>query len=145
MRVSAGKPSEEGGFQLDNNKTKYIFIAVAVILGAGIIFTQVRQDDAKVVNVNEIGNNPAAFPGTITLAGIMAVVSQTDRSVFGIMDTKEGQCKTGNCNKLYIPIKYPGKQPVVGDEVRVTGKSIKLENGYTFAAEKVKVVGNRKI
>jgi hypothetical protein len=124
---------------------KYIFIAVAVILGAGIIFTQVSHDEVKVVNVSEIGNNPAAFTGTITLAGIMAVASQNDRSVFGIMDTKELQCKTGNCNKIYIPVKYMGKQPIVGDEVRATGKFIKLENGYTFAAEKVKVVGNRKI
>lgn len=124
---------------------KYIFIALAAILGAGIIFTQVRQDDAKVVNVNEIGTNPAAFPGTITVAGIMAVVAQADHSVFGIMDTKELKCKTGNCNKLYIPVKYMGKQPVVGDEVRVTGNFIKVGNGYMFAAEKVKVVGNHKI
>ena len=124
---------------------KYIYVAVAVILGAAIAFTFVKQGEAKVLNVNDIGSDPAAFSGTITVTGIMAGVSQTDSSIFGIMDVKELQCTSANCNKVFIPIKYSGSQPVVGDEVKVTGNFMNTAGGYLFIAEKLKVLRNHKI
>jgi hypothetical protein len=123
---------------------KYIYVAVAVLLGITISFTLVKQGDAKVLNVNEIGADPAAFSGNITVTGVMAGVSE-DRSIFGIMDLKELQCKSANCNKVVIPIKYTGSQPVLGDEVKVTGKFVSVAGGYAFAADKVKVVRNHRI
>ena len=124
---------------------KYIYVVIAVVLGAVIAFSFVKQGEAKALSVNEIGSDPAAFSGTITVTGIMAGVSDIDRSVFGIMDVKELQCKSANCNKVYIPVKYVGSQPVPGDEIRITGKFVNAGGGYMFAADKMQVLRNHKI
>jgi len=124
---------------------KYIYVVVALAIGAAVAFGMAKQGNAKVLNVNDIGADPAAFTGTITVTGIMAGISQTDKDIFGIMDIKELQCKSANCNKIFIPVKYQGQQPVVGDEVRLTGNFQKLPAGYLFAAEQMKVVKNHKI
>ena len=124
---------------------KYIYVVVALAIGVAVAFGMAKQGNAKVLNVNDIGADPAAFTGTITVTGIMAGISQTDKDIFGIMDIKELQCKSANCNKIFIPVKYQGQQPVVGDEVRLTGNFQKLPAGYLFAAEQMKVVKNHKI
>jgi len=124
---------------------KYIYVVVALVIGAAVAFGMASQGNAKVLNVNDIGADPAAFTGTITVTGIMAGVSQTDSSIFGIMDIKELQCKSANCNKIFIPVKYQGQQPVVGDEVRLTGNFQKLPTGFLFTAEQMKVVKNHRI
>lgn len=124
---------------------KYALIAVAVIIGAAIAFGVATQGGGKVLNVNDIGADPSAFTGTITITGIMAGVSQQDKTVIGIMDVKELQCKSQNCNKLFIPVKYPEKQPAIGDEIRATGTFHKFPAGYMFIAQKLKVVKNHKI
>jgi hypothetical protein len=118
-----------------------IAVTVAVIIG----FVVITMGDAKALNVNDVGNDPASFKGTITITGIMGGVSQQDPSIFGIMDIKELQCKTENCNKLFIPIRYQGQTPKIGDEVKVTGSFAKLPDGFLFTAQQLKVVRNHKI
>jgi len=100
---------------------------------------------SKAFNVNDVASDPAAFKGAITLTGIMGGVSVQDKTIFGIMDIKELQCKTQNCNKVFIPIRSQSKMPVLGDEVRATGSFVKLSDGYLFEATEVKVVRNHKI
>lgn len=124
---------------------KYIYVLVALLIGGAVAFGLAKQGDAKILNVNEVGSDPAAFTGAITLTGIMGGVSNTDSTIIGIMDLKELQCTSANCNKIFIPVKYSGAQPVLGDEVRVTGSFVKLDGGYLFAAEQLKVVKNHKI
>lgn len=124
---------------------KYVYIAVALIVGVAVAFALTGNVDAKALNVNEVGADPSAFSGTITVTGIMAGTSQTDGSVFGIMDIKELQCRSANCNKIFIPVQYNGKHPVVGDEVKVTGSFKKLDGGYIFTGQSIKVVKNHKI
>jgi len=124
---------------------KYALIAVALIIGAAIAFGVANQGGGKVLNVSDIGTDPGAFTGTITITGIMAGVSKYDKSVIGIMDVKELQCKSQNCNRVFIPVKFPEKQPLVGDEIKATGEFKKLSNGYMFVAQKLKVVKNHKI
>lgn len=126
-------------------KKQYVVLAVAVIVGLVLGFGLLSKGEAKALNVNDIGADPAAFTGTITVTGIMAGVSQYDKSVIGIMDIKELQCQSPNCNKIYIPIRVTGALPVVGDEIRATGKFEKNAQGYLFTAEKIKVVQNHKI
>jgi len=125
---------------------KYIYIVVAVLVGVVTAFALVQQGEAKVLSVNEIGTDPAAFTGTITFRGVMGGISQTDSSVVGIMDVKELQCTSANCNKIMIPVKCAANPPVLGDEVKVTG-SFRVEptGGYMFVADNVKVVKNHKI
>lgn len=124
---------------------KYAIIAAAIVIGIVVGFGVTRMGEAKALNVNDIGADPSAFTGTITVTGIMAGVSQMDPSIIGIMDIKELQCTSANCNKIFIPIKVTGQKPAVGDEIRVTGQFQKLSGGFLFAAEKIKVVRNHKI
>ncbi|CAH2031600.1 hypothetical protein [Trichlorobacter ammonificans] len=124
-------------------KSVIVALALAVVALIGIVV--VTTGSAKALNVNDVGNDPASFTGTITITGIMGGISNQDPSIFGIMDIKELQCTTQNCNKLFIPIKYQGQMPKFGDEVRLTGSFVKLADGYLFSAHKLKVVRNHKI
>lgn len=124
---------------------KSAIIAVSVAIVGIITFIALSMGNAKTLNVRDVGGDPLSFSGTITITGIMGGASQQDPSIFGIMDLKELQCKTPNCNKLLIPVKFQGKQPVLGDEVKVTGNFVKLSDGLIFSAENVKVIRNHKI
>lgn len=125
-------------------KKQYIVAVVACIAGLAVAFL-LSSGSAKAFSVNDVASDPAAYSGTITITGIMGGVSQFDQKVFGIMDVKELQCTTPNCNKVYIPIKYDGQIPAPGDEVKVTGSFVKMTEGYLFAAQTVKVLRNHKI
>lgn len=125
-------------------KKQYIIAACACIAGLALAFF-LSSGSAKAFSVNDVASDPAAFTGTITITGIMGGLSQFDPKVFGIMDVKELKCTTQNCNKVFIPIKYQGQMPLPGDEVKVTGSFAKLNEGYLFTAQNVKVLRNHKI
>lgn len=125
-------------------KKQYILAAVACVIGLALAFF-LSSGSAKAFSVNDVASDPAAFSGTITITGIMGGISQFDQKVFGIMDVKELQCTTPNCNKVFIPVKYEGQMPVPGDEVKATGSFVKMNEGYLFAAQAVKVLRNHKI
>lgn len=122
-----------------------IIIAVAITAGIALSCVLFFRSGANALQVNQVGADPSAYSGTITVTGIMAGTSPQDPSVFGMFDLKELQCTTPNCNKLYLPVKYPGVMPKPGDEVRVSGNFINSGGGYLFSASSVKVVRNHKI
>jgi hypothetical protein len=122
-----------------------IFIVAALLVGIALAVVITSQGDSDLLQVNQVGADPLAYSGTITVTGIMAGVSNSDPSIFGIYDIKELQCTTANCNKLYVPVRHQGAMPKLGDEVRVTGSFLKVPQGVVFTAEKVKVVRNHKI
>lgn len=124
---------------------KNIIIVVAILVGAALGFAMVKQSDAKLLQVNEIGTDPAAYTGTITFTGVMGGISQADRSVIGVMDLKELQCTSPNCNKIMIPVRCQAPQPALGDEIKVTGTFKTEPGGFMFVADSVKVVRNHKI
>jgi hypothetical protein len=124
---------------------KYAILAAAVIFGAVLSYALLSGGGGKALNVSEISSDPGAYAGTITITGIMGGTSPQDPTIFGIMDIKELQCKTANCNKVFVPIKFQGKLPVQGDEVRATGRFVTMGGGYLFAADKIKVVRNHQI
>lgn len=119
------------------------FIIIMAVIAAGMAVG--GCDKGTVYGVNDVGSDPAAFTGTITVTGITAGVSPQDPTIFGIMDKKELQCSSANCKKIIMPIRCQGKLPVLGDEVRVTGSFSNDGRGYLFTAAKVKVVKNHKI
>lgn len=123
---------------------KFILATASCAVGIALLFVLVGCD-SKALNVSDVASDPTAFKNTITLTGIVAGTSPQNPSIFGIMDIKELQCKTQNCNKIFIPIAYKGTFPVRGDEVRLTGSFINQGGGYLFAAEKLKVVRNHRI
>lgn len=124
---------------------KYLIIMAALALAIVAALVVVRQGDATALNVNEVASDPAAFSGSITVTGIMGGISRQDPTVFGIMDKKELQCTTPNCNKVLIPVKYQGQMPVIGDEVRVSGRFVTVADGWLFTADTLKVVRNHRI
>lgn len=127
-----------------NRKIYYSIVAAFAVIVA-IAFVVVNRSDASALNVNDVGSDPAAFSGVITIIGIVAGVSQQDPTIIGMMDKKELQCTSPNCNKLYIPFKARDYSPLRGDEVRVTGSFVNMPGGYLFLADKIKVVKNHKI
>jgi len=114
-----------------------LLLAVASVLSA--------CNDAKALNVNEVGSDPAAYSGTITIVGVTKGFSTADATVFGIMDLKEKQCNTPNCNMTMLPVRYQGTLPAIGDEVQVTGSFVQVQGGYLFAAHDVKVVRQHQV
>jgi hypothetical protein len=118
-------------------------IALAVVAAAAVFFIVTR--DGAALNVNDVGSDPAAFTGTITIVGVTKALSPQDPTLFGIMDLKELACNMVNCNKLIIPVRYGGAIPVIGDEVRVTGSFVNEGQGLLFKATAVKVVRNHRI
>jgi hypothetical protein len=122
-----------------------LFIVAALLVGIALAVVITSKGDGDILHVNQVGSDPLAYSGTITVTGIMAGVSNSDPSIFGIYDIKELQCTTANCNKLYVPVRYQGAMPKVGDEVRVTGSFSKVAQGVVFTAEKIKVVRNHPI
>ena len=122
-----------------------ILIVAALLVGIALAVVITSKGDGDLLHVNQVGADPLAYNGTITVTGIMAGISNSDPAIFGIYDIKELQCTTANCNKLYVPVRHQGAMPKVGDEVRVTGSFSKVTQGVLFTAEKVKVVRNHKI
>jgi len=124
---------------------KIVFIAVAFGVGIALAYALFFRGDANGLQVNQVAADPSAYNGTITVTGIMAGTSPQDPSVFGIFDLKELQCTTPNCNKIYLPVKYQGVMPKLGDEVQVSGSFVPVSGSYFFSATDVKVVRNHKI
>lgn len=124
---------------------KTIFITLALAVGIALSYALFFRGDANALQVNQVASDPTAYSGTITVSGIMAGTSPQDPSVFGIFDLKELQCKTPNCNKIYLPVKSQGTMPKPGDEVRISGSFVNTSNGYLFSASNIKVVRNHKI
>jgi hypothetical protein len=129
----------------ENNMKKYILagIGLALVIAVTVVFLQ--QDNVHALAVNEVASDPAAFTGTITVTGVTYGFSRQDPNIFGIMDVKELQCKSPNCNKLILPVKLQGKLPAGGDEVSLTGSFVNSGGGYLFAAEQIKVLRNHKL
>lgn len=131
---------------MSKNTKKYLMISGALVFFAALALIIVATPGgADVLNVNDVGSDPAAFAGDITVTGIVAGVSQQDPSIIGMMDKRELQCTTPNCNKLYIPFKASGYTPNRGDEVRIQGRFIATAGGYLFMADNVKVVKTHRI
>ena len=124
---------------------KNIYIAVALVIGLALSYALFFRGDANALQVNQVGADPSAYSGTITVTGIMAGTSPQDPSIFGIYDIKELKCNTPNCNKIYLPVKSQGVMPKQGDEVLVSGSFMQTPEGYVFSASNVKVVRNHQI
>jgi hypothetical protein len=124
---------------------KIIFITIALAVGIALSYALFFRGDASALQVNQVAADPSAYSGAITVTGIMGAVAQHDPSVFGIFDLKELQCTTPNCNKIFLPVKYQGTLPKLGDEVQVSGSFALISGSYLFTATNVKVIRNHRI
>ncbi|BCR03558.1 lipoprotein [Desulfuromonas versatilis] len=124
---------------------KPILVGVILLLCVAIGFALKGPGEATALNVNDVAGDPGAFAGTITVTGITAGFAPQDPSLFGVMDIKELQCTTPNCNKLLIPVRTAGLLPKLGDEVRISGSFVQAAGGYVFSAETIKVLRNHNL
>jgi hypothetical protein len=126
-------------------KKKIVIIIAALVVGIALAVVIFPAGEGNTLQVSQVGADPFAYKGTITITGIMAGLSTKDSSILGIFDVKELQCKTPSCSKLYLPVRHQGSIPKIGDEIRVTGSFEKIGNDVVFAAQKIKVVRNHQI
>jgi len=124
---------------------KYLVLATALAIGIALAYGMFFRGDADALQVNQVAADPAAYSGTITVSGVMAGTSPQNPGIFGIFDLKELQCTTPNCNKLYLPVRYQGPMPKLGDEVRVSGSFVKTSDGFIFSASDLTVVRNHRL
>jgi len=124
---------------------KYLFAGIGLVIVVAVTVLLLQQPKAQALGVNEVAADPAAFTGTLTVTGVTYGFSRQDPSIFGIMDVKELQCQSPNCNKLILPVKYQGQMPAGGDEITLTGTFVNTGGGYLFAAEQIKVLRNHKL
>lgn len=124
---------------------RYIAVLVAVIIAclafAGLSGGMGAKPPAKnrILSVNDIQADPAAFQGTVTINGVVSGFPKEDPKTFAIIDTAEAKlCRTVTCARFYLPVKYEGLAPKVGDEVNVTGEF--MDKGRLFNAQKVEVL-----
>lgn len=118
-----------------------LILAFSLIILAGCG----KDRSTSALNINDLGADPGAYSGTLTVVGVTAAFTQQDRTLFGVMDKKELQCKTPNCNKMILPVRFRGPLPALGDEVLLSGSLTKETAGYFFVAEQVEVLRNHKL
>ena len=119
---------------------RYTALKVVVYLSLLAIIGLTSGCKEQVFQVNDIVSDPGAFSEPLTIEGIVYTYAKGDTSIVGVMDKKELQCKTPNCNKALLAVKTPGKQLAVGDEIEVSGSINKVGRGYVLKAEQVKVI-----
>ena len=95
--------------------------------------------------VNDVVSDPGAFSGSLTIEGVVYAYAQDDEMILGVMDKKELQCTTPNCNKALLPVKVANPRPEIGDEVVISGSIVKKAWGYLMESSGVEVVAKHKL
>jgi hypothetical protein len=124
---------------------KRLLLIVALVAGIAIVGAFTLKRGAPALHVNQVGADPLAYKGIITVTGVMAGTSLHDPRILGMFDIKELQCNTPNCKKLYLPVRHQGLMPKPGDELLVTGSFVSLGGGFLFDATEVKIVRSHKL
>jgi len=117
----------------------FVYLSIVAIIG----LTAGCKED--VFQVNDVVSDPGAFSKPLTLEGVVYAFAKGDTTIVGVMDKKELQCKTPNCNKALLAVKAPGKQLNVGDEIKASGSIVKESWGYVLKADDVKIITKHKI
>ncbi len=108
-----------------------ILLAVGVVAGCSS-----KSDDVKALSVRGIKTDSSAYQGTITIAGVVGMVSRTDPKVFAVMDLDDVKNNVPLPQRLYMPVRYEGAVPPAGEAVNLTGSF--AEGSKYFAATSVK-------
>lgn len=117
----------------------FVYLSIIAIIG----LTAGCKDD--VFQVNDVVSDPGAFSKPLTLEGVVYAYAKGDTTIVGVMDKKELQCQTPNCNKALLAVKVPGLRLNKGDEIKASGSIVKESWGYLLKADDVKVVATHKI
>lgn len=122
--------------------------SIRLVLAAALAFATLAlfactEKGPSALSINDVRSDPSAYVGEITVTGIMGATAPRDPSIFGVMDKSELTCTSPNCNKYFLPVRYAGGIPQMGDEVVITGQF--MPGGQLFAATSVKVLRNHPL
>jgi len=117
---------------------KRLFVLLAsILLAVGIVAgCSSKSDDVKALSVRGIKTDSSAYQGTITIAGVVGMVSRTDPKMFAVMDLDDVKNNVPPPQRLFMPVRYEGAVPPVGEAVNITGSF--TEGMKYFAATNVK-------
>lgn len=94
----------------------------------------------KIINVNDLAANPAAFQGNIILRGVVAGINNSQK-IFGVIDVNEFKnCGTLLCSHSTLPVKYTGNPPKLKSIVNIIGRLTKNNKGMIIEARSIQVV-----
>jgi len=126
---------------------KHSMIKVCVYLFAMALFGLMSgcKEQSAVFQVNDVISDPGAYSQPLTVEGVVYAHAQDDATIVGVMDKKELQCTTPNCNKALLAVKISGQMPAVGDEIRASGSFAKERWGYVLQADAVQVITRHKL
>jgi cytochrome c-type biogenesis protein CcmE len=112
-------------------------LLVSILLAMGIVAgCSSKSDDVKALSVRGIKTDSAAYQGTITIAGVVAMVSRNDPKMFAVMDLDDVKNSVPLPQRLFMSVHYEGAIPAVGEAVTITGS---FKEGFKyFAATNVK-------
>ncbi len=112
-------------------------LLAAILLAVGIVAgCSSKSDDIKALSVRGIKTNSSAYQGAVTIAGVVAMVSRNDPKMFVVMDLDDVKNNVPLPQRLYMPVRYEGSVPPVGEAVNITGSF--TEGLKYFAATSVK-------
>jgi len=94
---------------------------VSVLLAAGAMAGCSKNDNAKVQSVRGLQTNSGAYQGTVTIGGVVAMISRNDPKMFAVMDFDDVRDNVPPEKRLYMPVRYEGTIPRVGEPVNITG------------------------
>lgn len=118
---------------------------VLTLLAMTLLFSGCKSEQVA-LQVNDVVSDPGAFSGNLTVVGIVNAYAQNDQTVVGIMDKKELQCTTPNCEKQLLGVKIPGARPAIGDEITVSGSFIDAPwGGKMLKADSIEILANHKL
>lgn len=94
------------------------------------------------LQVQDLAADIKGYQGVIVVRGVMAVASLGDRTVFGMIDSREAKvCQDLHCAKFYLPVKTTGALPKPWDELNVRGKIVIDAKQTYLQAESVENLG----
>lgn len=114
-------------------------IALAITLPLLAQSTNSPSTKTPSPEVRDVASKPSAYLGSLTLTGVVGIVTKGKGFVLVDMKEYEGcglSCLADN-EPTKVSVLWKGEAPKVKDKVRVDGKLVKEKKGYTFTAEKV--------
>lgn len=124
---------------------KWLWIVVIVILIFISLFvyknigSKAIKNSDKPLSVQSIGADPGSFKGTIKVEGISAgTMPFNGLETLFVADTDEVKlCKTTDCGKYYLLVKFKDKPPAKGELIDITGHITKEDSFYFLEAEQI--------
>ena len=143
LGISAGDTSQKESFRLENyeedklNRQIIILATMMIVLGMLLIGCN-KNDSSKALSVKGMKTDSAAYQGTVTIVGFVAMISQKDPNMFALMDVDEVNNNVPLPQRVFLQVRYEGSpRPTYGDKATITG-SFK-DGGQYFSATKIKL------